>query len=99
MRAALLSILIFSLLLCAGDRPHRAWDEEARAEIDPQAIRQYLEHMAARPHLAGTPASKAVADYIAGSLRSWGLSTRIEEFEVLLPMADELPRLAFDGDR
>jgi N-acetylated-alpha-linked acidic dipeptidase len=35
--------------------------------------------------MAGSPASKAVADYAAGLMRSWGLDARIEEFEALLP--------------
>ena len=64
----------------------RNWEAKARGAADPQAIRQYLEHMAAHPHVAGTPASRAVAEYIAGLLRGWGLNTRVEEFEVLLPM-------------
>jgi N-acetylated-alpha-linked acidic dipeptidase len=63
----------------------RTWEEKARAGIQAERIRQYLEQMAARPHLAGSPGSKAVADTIAGLLRSWGLDVRVEEFEVLLP--------------
>jgi len=91
MRAPWLSILIVLLewpLTSADLRPGggRAWEDKARAGIEPQAIRQYLEHMAAKPHLAGTPASRAVAEYIAGQLRGWGLNTRMEEFEVLLPV-------------
>src|SRR5437660_4553993 len=66
-------------------RSERTWEDKARAEVQPEQIRQYMERMAARPHHAGSPGSKAVADYIAGLLRSWGLSVRVEEFEVLLP--------------
>lgn len=44
-----------------------------------------MEKMAAEPHIAGSPASKAVADYAAGLLRGMGLEVGIEEFEVLLP--------------
>jgi N-acetylated-alpha-linked acidic dipeptidase len=64
----------------------RNWETKARGAVEAQAIRQYLEHMAARPHLAGTPASRAVAEYIAGLVRSWGWNARIEEFDVLLPV-------------
>ena len=32
-----------------------------------------MERMSAEPHIAGSPASKAVADYVAGLLREWGL--------------------------
>ena len=96
MKVPLSLLVIFVALLAAADLdirgfPHdslpteRSWEDKARAGIQPEQIRQYLEHMAARPHLAGSPASKAVADYIAGLLRSWGLNVRVEEFQVLLP--------------
>jgi N-acetylated-alpha-linked acidic dipeptidase len=91
-----LLVLFLSLLVMAADLDIRGfshdglreewnWEDKARAAVEAQRIRQYLEQIAARPHLAGTPASKAVADAIAGHLRAWGLSVRIEEFEVLLP--------------
>ncbi|MEP7367052.1 MAG: M28 family peptidase [Acidobacteriota bacterium] len=63
----------------------RALEAKARAIPDPVRARQYLEKMAADPHHAGSPASKAVAEYAAGLLRSWGLEVKIEEFEALLP--------------
>jgi len=63
----------------------RALEERARAIPDPTRARQYLEKMAADPHHAGSPASKAVAEYAASLLRSWGLEVKIEEFEALLP--------------
>ena len=63
----------------------RALETKAREIPDPVRARQYLEKMAAEPHHAGSPASKAVAEYAAGLLRSWGLDVKIEEFEALLP--------------
>src|SRR5689334_23596792 len=96
MRAALVSVVLFVALVAAADLnirgfPHdslrieRTWEDKARAEVQPEQIRQYLQRLAAHPHHAGSPGSKAVAEYIASLLRSWGLSTRVEEFEVLLP--------------
>src|ERR1051325_6605611 len=89
-------LVLFVALVAAADlhirgfpqhsiRVERTWEDKARADVQADQIRQYIEHMAARPHLAGSPDSKAVADYIAGLLHAWGLNTRIEEFEVLLP--------------
>jgi N-acetylated-alpha-linked acidic dipeptidase len=63
----------------------KALEEKARAIPDPVRARQYLEKMAADPHHAGSPASKAVAEYAAELLRSWGYEVKIEEFEALLP--------------
>jgi N-acetylated-alpha-linked acidic dipeptidase len=63
----------------------REREAKALAVADPQRLRSYMEKMAAEPHIAGSPASKAVADYAAGLLRSWGLDVTIEEYEALLP--------------
>src|ERR1051325_10961784 len=93
---ALAGLFAFLLLLTAAElsipgfphdslRTERTWEDKGRRLVQPEQMRQYLQHIAARPHHAGSPGSKAVADYIAGLLRSWGLSVRIEEFDVLLP--------------
>lgn len=92
--------LSFLLLAAAADvgirgfphdlsRSERTWEDIARHQVQPARIRQYLQRMASRPHPAGSPGSKAVAGYIAGLLRSWGLTVRVEEFEVLLPVPTE----------
>ncbi len=57
----------------------------ATAVPDPARLRAYMQKMSAEPHIAGSPASKAVADYAAGLLRDMGLDVKIEEFEALLP--------------
>ena len=63
----------------------QGWEAKANLTPDPQRVRATIQKLADKPHLAGTPASKAVADYLAGQLREWGLDTRIEQFEALLP--------------
>ena len=60
-------------------------DESARSAIRAGNIGEYMRRMSARPHQAGSTGSKAVSDYIATLLRSWGFDTRVEEFEVALP--------------
>jgi len=62
-------------------------DREEKAKALPQAerLRIYMEHMSAKPHVAGSAASKAVAEYLAAQLREWGLDTRIEGYEAMLP--------------
>src|SRR3954453_838395 len=66
-------------------KAQREREDQARALPEPKRIRTYMERMAQEPHHAGSPASKAVAEYAAGLLREWGLDVRIEEFESLLP--------------
>ena len=63
----------------------QTWEAKEQAIPDAQRVRSVIQKLADKPHLAGTPASKAVADYLAGQLREWGLETSIEEFEALLP--------------
>ena len=71
--------------------PANKADEENRLEQQAHAIpevarlRRYMAFMAAEPHSAGSPRSKAVAEYVLGNLKEWGLSASIEEFEALIP--------------
>jgi N-acetylated-alpha-linked acidic dipeptidase len=62
-------------------------DREEQAKTIPQAerLRIYMDRMAAKPHHAGSPGSKAVADYLSAQLTEWGFDTRIETFQALIP--------------
>jgi len=62
-----------------------ALENRIRLLPDAERARTYMKRMAAEPHHAGSPESKAVADYALGLFREWGLDARIEEFEALLP--------------
>ena len=46
---------------------------------------RYLDRMAAEPHHAGSPGSKAVAEYARGLFAEFGLDVKIETFEAMLP--------------
>jgi N-acetylated-alpha-linked acidic dipeptidase len=62
-------------------------DREDQAKAIPQAerLRIYMDRMAAKPHHAGSPGSKAVADYLLAQLTEWGFDTRVETFQALIP--------------
>jgi N-acetylated-alpha-linked acidic dipeptidase len=88
--------LLFPFYLLAADNAIRgfppaavaseqAWEAKAQSTPDPQRVRNTIQKLSDKPHLAGTPASKSVAEYLAGQLHEWGLDTHIEEFEALLP--------------
>ena len=92
----LLSLLLISLAAASAQSEIRGFSaDQAKAEHsrenqalrlpEPKRIRSYMEHMSQQPHAAGSPASKAVAEYAADLLREWGLDVQIEEFEALLP--------------
>ncbi|MGI8960383.1 MAG: transferrin receptor-like dimerization domain-containing protein [Bryobacteraceae bacterium] len=52
---------------------------------DPARLRNYMNFISSTPHNAGSPRSRAIAEYIAGTFKEWGLDTQIEEFEALMP--------------
>lgn len=60
-------------------------EKQAQAVPDSTRLRKDMELIAGKPHNAGSPGSKANAEYILGQLKSWGLDAHIEEFEALMP--------------
>lgn len=67
----------------------RAAEETFRAVPKPDNAREYMRTISAHPHHAGSPASRAVAEYIVGQFTSWGLDASIETFESLMPYPTE----------
>lgn len=63
---------------------------EARLRAVPDTIwaQRHARTLAVRPHVAGTPAQVATADYVLRQMASWGLDTTRAEFEVYLPFHD-----------
>ena len=72
--------------------PADALNERVRLETilrttpDTALLRQYMLVMTEEPHHAGSPGSRAVAEFALGKFREWGLDAEIEEFEALMPM-------------
>jgi N-acetylated-alpha-linked acidic dipeptidase len=60
-------------------------EDQARSLPDSSRLRSYMEFLAGQPHAAGSPRSKAVAEYIQKQLTEWGLSAEIEQFQALMP--------------
>ncbi len=60
-------------------------EQKAQAVPDPARLRTYMDFISGEPHNAGSPRSKAVAEYILGTFKEWGLDAHIEEFEALMP--------------
>ena len=91
----LLLLLGASSLFAAGAEPRgfpsrealqeREWETKARRIPEPERIREAIRRISAKPHHAGSPESKATAEYVLQLLRGWGLDASIEEFEALLP--------------
>jgi N-acetylated-alpha-linked acidic dipeptidase len=77
--------LVLIVRMTTAETPARKWEEMARAVPEAPRIRGYMQRMSAEPHHAGSPQSRAVAEYALGLFREWGLDARIETFEALLP--------------
>src|ERR1700676_148178 len=69
----------------SGLRSEHQFEDRARAIPEPRRIGSYIQRMSAKPHIAGSGGSKAVADYVLGLMKEWGLDARVEVFEGLLP--------------
>lgn len=66
-------------------RVEKALEARARTIPDPVRLRSYMERMSKEVHIAGSPQSRAVAEYAVSLFKEWGLTAGIEEFEALLP--------------
>ena len=60
-------------------------EQEAQSIPDRLGRRKYHDFIASEPHNAGSARSKAVAQYLASTLREWGLDAYVEQFEALMP--------------
>jgi N-acetylated-alpha-linked acidic dipeptidase len=68
-----------------GSTAQRALEERFDADLDAGDLDRWLERLSARPHHAGSAASRANAEFIASLFKAWDYSVEIEEYEVLLP--------------
>lgn len=66
------------------------WERQMMALPQPASLRQSLRKLTAQPHLAGTPADRATALYVASVFRHAGLTTRIVRYSALLPQPTEV---------
>src|SRR5436305_1485733 len=67
----------------------REWETKFRAIPSPDSLREYMRHLAARPHHVGSPYDKANAEWILAKFKSFGLDAQIETFDVLFPTPKE----------
>ncbi|MES2123154.1 MAG: M20/M25/M40 family metallo-hydrolase [Gemmatimonadota bacterium] len=65
-----------------------ALEQRLQAVPDTASARRHAHVLAGRPHVAGTPAQKATADYVLRQMRSWGLDTSRVTYRVYLPYHD-----------
>ena len=69
----------------AGSAEQRRWEEEFRSVPAPASAREHLRRLTAEPHVAGTKEDYATAIYVRDLIRSYGIASELNEYEVLLP--------------
>jgi len=70
-------------------RTERDLEDKFRAIPDRGNLRQYMEHLSARPHHVGSPYDKQNAEWILSKFKEWGLDAKIETYDVLYPTPKE----------
>ena len=73
----------------AGSTEERRWEDEFRAVPAPGSAREHLRRLTAEPHVAGTKEDYATAIYVRDQIRSYGISSELKAYEVLLPYPKE----------
>ena len=72
-----------------SSKVERQWEEKFRAIPVAGNLRDYMQHLSARPHNVGSPYDKENAEWIAAKFKEFGLDTHIETFSVLYPTPKE----------
>ena len=72
-----------------SSRAERQWEEKFKAIPNPQLMRDYMQHLSARPHNVGSSYDKENAEWLLGKFKEFGLDAHIETFDVLFPTPKE----------
>ena len=69
----------------ASSEDQRALEKRLDADLDASDLDRWLQRLSARPHHAGSTASRENAEFIASLFEDWGYEVEIAEYEILLP--------------
>ena len=67
-----------------GSVNQRRWEEEFRRVPAADSAREHLRRLTAEPHVAGTKEDYDTAIYVRDKIRSYGISSELNEYDVLL---------------
>ncbi|MBC8030356.1 MAG: M28 family metallopeptidase [Pyrinomonadaceae bacterium] len=67
-----------------GSVIQRRWEEEFQRVPAPDSAREHLRRLTAEPHVAGTKEDYATAIYVRDKIRSYGIPSELNEYDVLL---------------
>lgn len=69
----------------AGSLAERRWEIQFSGVPAAASAREHLRRLTIAPHVAGTPEDYATAIYVRDQMRSFGLTSDLKEYQVLLP--------------
>ncbi|HWN08557.1 MAG TPA: M28 family metallopeptidase [Pyrinomonadaceae bacterium] len=67
-----------------GSANERRWEEAFQRVPAPDSAREHLRRLTAEPHVAGTKEDYATAIYVRDKIRSYGIASELNEYDVLL---------------
>ena len=67
----------------------KQWEEKFRALPVPDAIKENMRRLSARPHHVGSAYDKDNAEWMLAKFKEWGFDAQIENFYVLFPTPKE----------
>ncbi len=67
-----------------GSANQRRWEEMYQRLPAPDSAREHLRRLTAEPHVAGTKEDYATAIYVRDKMRSYGIPSELNEYDVLL---------------
>src|SRR2546423_9390634 len=73
----------------ASSQTEHTWEEKFRAIPNPANLRDYMQHLSARPHHVGSAYDKQNAEWIRSKFQEFGFDAKIESFYVLFPTPKE----------
>src|SRR5690242_6473219 len=73
----------------ASSQTERDREEKFRGIPNPANMRDYMQHLSARPHHVGSPYDKQNAEWIRAKFQEFGFDAKIETFYVLFPTPKE----------
>ncbi len=68
-----------------GSAQQRALEARLDADLEADDLNRWLKRLSAKPHHAGSVASRENAEFIASLFEDWGYDVEIAEYEILLP--------------
>src|SRR5258705_10980704 len=84
-QSASASVAVLDGFTPEGSTAERGWEDEFPAVPAPASAREHLRRLTAEPHIAGSKEDYANAIYVRDQIRSYGIASELNEYEVLLP--------------